>query len=208
MLQLMDVYWLEIIAVCSVASVMAVIPGADFVMVSRNSIHSGRLAGLYTTLGVCLSICIHASYSLAGLALVIANSAWLFSTIKFLGAFYLFYIAYLLMTNNQLLSESQNGQVAKPMKALVLGFMSNILNPKAPIFFISIFTQVIAVDTPFIMQLGYAFIIVLAHFLWFSFVSVLLSHPAWLHGFQQYKGAIDKLAGLMLILFASKLTLF
>lgn len=207
MLQLIDSYWLEIVAVCSVASVMAVLPGADFVMVSRNSMHSGRLAGLYTTLGVCLSICVHASYTIAGLALVIASSPWLFTLIKYLGAVYLVYIAYLLLTANELLQGSKQSLINKPIKGLWLGFLSNILNPKAPIFFISIFTQVINPDTPLLMQLTYAVIIVVAHFVWFSFVALLLSRPRWLGFFQQHKPLIDRSAGLLLMLFAVKLTL-
>ena len=74
---LISTYMAEIIAVSTIAVFMAMLPGADFVMVTRTSISNGRLAGLYMSLGMSLSVCIHACYSIAGLAVVIANSAWL-----------------------------------------------------------------------------------------------------------------------------------
>ena len=199
----------EIIAVTAIATLMAVIPGADFVMVTRTSIRNGRWAGLYTTFGICLSICIHATYSIAGLAVVIANSAWLFSIIKYLGAAYLVYIAYNLLTTRELLVNDQQvgTEFITDFAALRLGFLSNILNPKAPIFFISIYTQVVSLETPLIMQISYGLIIALAHLIWFGSVALLLSHPSLLPRFNKHKQKIDKVAGIMLILFSVKLSL-
>ena len=186
---LITTYTAEIIAVITIAVFMAVLPGADFVMVTRTSIRNGRLAGLYTSLGICLSICIHASYSIAGLAVIIANSTWLFSLIKYLGAAYLIYIAWQLLTTRELLNSEQNSQsvTMSPMAALRLGFTCNMLNPKAPIFFLSIFTQVVSLDTPLVMQISYGLIIMLAHLIWFSGVALLLSHPSLLPRFNRHK---------------------
>ena len=199
----------EIIAVSTIAIFMAMLPGADFVMVTRTSIYNGRLAGLYMSLGMCLSVCIHASYSIAGLAVVIASSAWLFSAIKYLGAAYLIYIAWQLLTTRELLSKDQNNPRAQMSAfiALRLGFTCNILNPKTSIFFLSIFTQVVSVDTPLIMQVSYGLIIMLAHFIWYSGVVILLSHPNILPRFNRQKQKIDKVAGFVLMLIAIKLSL-
>lgn len=199
----------EIIAVSTIAIFMAMLPGADFVMVTRTSIYNGRLAGLYMSLGMCLSVCIHASYSIAGLAVVIANSAWLFLTIKYLGAAYLIYIAWQLLTTPKLVNKNQSNLTAQmsPFIALRLGFTCNILNPKTSIFFLSIFTQVVSVDTPLIMQVSYGVIIMLAHFIWYSGVVLLLSHPSILPRFNRQKQKIDKVAGFVLMLIAIKLSL-
>jgi len=206
---LINTFMAELIAVSAIAALMAVIPGADFVMVTRTSIRNGRWAGLYTTFGVCISICIHATYSIAGLAVVIANSVWVFSMIKYLGAAYLVYIAWQLLTARELLTNNQpieNDKLSR-FSALSLGFMSNILNPKAPIFFISIFTQVVSLDTPLVMQISYGLIIAMAHLIWFSSVALLLSHPSLLPRFNKHKKKIDIVAGIILILFSIKLTL-
>ena len=206
---LINTYMTEIIAVSTIAIFMAILPGADFVMVSRTSIYNGRLAGLYMSLGMCLSVCIHASYSIAGLAVVIANSPWLFSAIKYLGAAYLIYIALQLLTTRDLLNKEQSNSTTQisPLKALRMGFTCNILNPKTSIFFLSIFTQVVSVDTPLIIQISYGLIIMLAHFIWYCGVALLLSHPKILPRFNRQKQKIDKVAGFVLMLIAIKLTL-
>lgn len=206
---LINTYIAEIIAVSTIAIFMAVLPGADFVMVTRTSIYNGRLAGLYMSLGMCLSVCIHASYSIAGLAVVIANSAWLFSTIKYLGAAYLIYITWQLLTTRESLNSDQNALMTEmsPFIALRLGFTCNILNPKTSIFFLSIFTQVVSVDTPLIMQISYGLRIMLAHFIRYSGIALLLSHPKILPRFNRQKQKIDKVAGLVLMLIAIKLSL-
>ena len=150
----------------------------------------------------------HATYTLAGLAVIIANSVWLFSMIQYLGAAYLTYMGWQLLKNNQEVNMHDLGNGSKPvtsLSALRSGFMTNMLNPKAPLFFLSIFTQVVAIDTPFSMQIIYASIIVFAHFIWFSAVTLLLSHPSLLPRFNRYKHTIDKLAGIVLVAFAIKI---
>jgi RhtB (resistance to homoserine/threonine) family protein len=206
---LINTYMAEIIAVSTIAIFMAMLPGADFVMVTRTSIYNGRLAGLYMSLGMCLSVCIHASYSIAGLAVVIANSPWLFSAIKYLGAAYLIYIAWQLLTTRELLNKEQSNSTTQmsPFIALRMGFTCNILNPKTSIFFLSIFTQVVSVDTPLIMQISYGLIIILAHFIWYSGVALLLSHPSIMPVFSRHKQKIDKVAGFVLMIIAIKLIL-
>jgi len=206
---LINTYMAEIIAVSTIAVFMAMLPGADFVMVTRTSISNGRLAGLYMSLGMSLSVCIHASYSIAGLAVVIANSAWLFSAIKYLGAAYLIYLAWQLLTTCEAVNKDQNNSTTQmsPFIALRMGFTCNILNPKTSIFFLSIFTQVVSVDTPLIMQASYGLIIILAHFIWYSGVSLLLSHPNILPRFNRQKQKIDKIAGVVLMIIAINLIL-
>jgi len=176
---LINTYMAEIIAVSTIALFMAMLPGADFIMVTRTSISNGRLPGLYMSLGMALSVCIHASYSIAGLAVVIANSVWLFSAIKYLGAAYLIYLSLQLLTSRDILDKGQDSATThmSPFNALRAGFTCNILNPKTSIFFLSIFTQVVSIDTPLIIQASYGLIIILAHFIWYSGVTLLLSHP-------------------------------
>jgi RhtB (resistance to homoserine/threonine) family protein len=206
---LINTYMAEIIAVSTIAIFMAILPGADFVLVTRTSVYNGRLAGLYMSLGMCLSVCIHASYSIAGLAVVIANSPWLFTTIKYLGAAYLIYIAWQLLTTDAILKQDKKSNASQmtPLMAVRLGFTCNILNPKTSIFFLSIFTQVVSVDTPLIMQISYGLIIMLAHFIWYSGVALLLSHPSIMPRFNRQKQKIDKVAGCVLMIIAIKLTL-
>ncbi|MCG8429031.1 MAG: LysE family translocator, partial [Chromatiales bacterium] len=87
-------YLPELLSVTVIAIFMSISPGADFVMVTRNSIFYSRSAGLYSSLGVSCAIWIHVAYSIAGLAVIISKSVVLFSIIKYLGAAYLIYIGW------------------------------------------------------------------------------------------------------------------
>jgi RhtB (resistance to homoserine/threonine) family protein len=188
---------------------MAISPGADFLMVTRNSVFYGRLAGLYSSLGVSLAIWFHVAYSIAGLAIIISNSILLFSVIKYLGAAYLIYIGWKTFNSKStpdLMSDVEDKSLSN-FSAFKTGFITNVLNPKTTIFFLSIFTQVVDPKTPLLMQMLYGAIISLAHLIWFSSVSIFLSQPALLEKFQTYRNTIEKILGCVLIGFGLRVAL-
>jgi len=202
-------YLPELISVIIIAAFMVVSPGADFVMITRNSLFHGRQCGLYSSLGIGLAIWVHVAYSIAGLAIVISNSILLFSIIKYLGAAYLIYIGYKTFTTKADLpvSESDSVPPLTTFQAIKLGFVTNVLNPKTTLFFLSIFTQVVSPTTPIWIQLLYGVIISSAHILWFSVVSVFFSHPALVAKFNQYKQTIEKVVGSVLVAFGIKVAM-
>jgi threonine/homoserine/homoserine lactone efflux protein len=114
-----------------------------------------------------------------------------------------------LLTSRDILDKGQDSATThmSPFNALRAGFTCNILNPKTSIFFLSIFTQVVSIDTPLIIQASYGLIIILAHFIWYSGVTLLLSHPSILPYFNKHKQKIDKIAGFVLMIIAIKLAL-
>nr|WP_241263265.1 LysE family transporter [Parahaliea mediterranea] len=201
-------YLPELLSISVVAILMAISPGADFVMITRNSLFHGRLSGLYSALGIGLAIWVHVAYSIAGLALLIAQSVLLFSIIKYLGAAYLIYIGYRTFTARgtpELDGDSPAGDAELSRgQAFRLGFVTNVLNPKTTLFFLSIFTQLVNPDTPISIQLLYGAIISLAHLFWFSALSLFFSHPALVRQFNSYKRAIERAVGGVLMAFGIK----
>ncbi len=197
----------ELLGLSSVALMMAISPGADFVLVTRNSLAYSRNVGLYTTLGITIGTWIHIAYCIAGLAVVIKTSPSLFSIIKYIGALYLIYIGISSLKSRTMVANHQQTGIArmKPAAALVGGFISNALNPKTTLFFLGIFTQLVAIDTPVSMQLIYGSIISLAHLLWFSLLSYLLTHQKLLPRVQRYQLIINRLLGMALIALGLKL---
>ena len=201
---------LEIIAITSVALMMAISPGADFVLVTRNSLTYSRNTGLYTTLGITLGTWVHIMYCIAGLAIIINTSPILFSIIKYLGACYLIFIGYLSITPKSIddYEQHENTRIIKPIKALMSGFISNALNPKTTLFFLGIFSQFVTIDTPIIIQLVYGSIISLAHLLWFSILSCFLTQRKFIHKVKKYQTVINRFMGITLIALGIKLILF
>jgi RhtB (resistance to homoserine/threonine) family protein len=202
-------YLNTIITVSLISIFMAISPGADFAMVIRNSIFHSREKGLYSSFGIALAIWIHVTYSIAGLAIIISQSIILFSIIKYLGAGYLIYIGWKTFTS----SSDKNQQIIDDHKiisnfeAFKIGFITNALNPKTIIFFLSIFTQVVSIETPLYIQIIYGAIISLAHLIWFVTVAILLTQRIILQKFNSYKNTIEKVIGSLLMGFGLKVAI-
>lgn len=190
-------------------------PGPDFVIAARYALIHSRKVGVMTALGFAVGVIVHVTYVLLGLATLIAQSVILFNIIKYIGAAYLFYIGV-----QALLSKGTDPQKAKQSapdmdktktitykKAFMTGFLTNLLNPKATMFFLAIFSQFISVETTALVQTLYAGTCVAMTFLWFSFVAVVLSSPKIKESFFKFSKWIDKVCGILLIGLSIKLVL-
>ena len=178
-------------------------PGPDFAVVIRNSVSAGRRAGLLTALGLGCGILVHVTYSLLGIGLIVSQSVWLFNLMKLLAAAYLLYIGV-----RALRAKPQNGEqagttsVPKRMstrQAIAQGFITNGLNPKATLFFLSLFTVVISHDTPLLIQAGYGLYLAVATGGWFCLVALLFSRDAVQRTFNRLGHWFDRLMGTVLI---------
>ena len=200
-------YLNEILTMSVIAFFMAISPGSDFVMVTRNSIFYGRKSGIYSALGISVAIWIHVAYSIAGLAVIISNSIVLFSILKYLGAAYLIYIGWKTFTSKTIVSiDEKNNSIPNisNLQAFKNGFISNVLNPKTTIFFLSIFTQVVTINTPLWLQIVYGILISLAHLFWFTVVTYIFTHKVLLNKFNKSKKIIERVIGVILIGFGFK----
>jgi len=194
-------YLNELMALSFIAIFMAISPGADFVMITRNSILYGRKSGLLSAIGVSIAIWVHVAYSIFGIAVIISNSIILFSIIKYFGVIYLIYLGWKTFTSKSMtdIKEEDISSSITSFQFFKLGFITNVLNPKTSLFFLSIFTQFVTVNTPIWMQLVYGLIISMAHLIWFICVSYLFTHPILLEEFYKSKKMIEKIVGILLI---------
>ncbi|MEC9262142.1 MAG: LysE family transporter [Pseudomonadota bacterium] len=203
-------YLSEFITIALVHLVAVASPGPDFAIVVRNSISYGRRIAMYTSVGVGLGILLHVAYSLIGLSVVIKTTPWLYSAISYLSAAYLLYLAWGALRagpSDSAATVCTTGQTAviSPKKALVSGFLTNGLNPKATLFFLSLFTAIIDIETPFAVKAMYGVYLAVATGAWFCFLSYLLSTSkvAKLIGDKGYW--LDRLMGVVLVALAIRL---
>lgn len=160
---------------------MAVAPGPDFFMVLRNSLSRGRLAGVMTALGIGSALVLHVVYSVLGLALIIASSPAVFGFIRVCGALYLLYIAArCLFSRKSALPDVEIKAEARPsgdspLRGWREGFWCNLLNPKAALFFLSIFSQFMTPDTPGSVRWLYGGEIIVIVTAWFVLLALFLS---------------------------------
>jgi len=195
------------IAVISLLAAMS--PGPDFIVVTKNSMLGSRAVGLYTAIGVGLGILSHVTYSLIGIGFIISQSIIVFTIIKYLGALYLFYLAYQLfkMKKNDKSEnlETEPALHVTKLQALKEGFFTNSLNPKATLFFLSIFTQVIDPNTPLLVQglLGLEVAVIVG--VWFCTLSLIITHKSVAKVFYKAHYYLMKLMGGALVLLGVKL---
>lgn len=183
-------------------------PGPDFIMITRNSLIYSRRTGIYSALGLGLGIMVHTAYSLIGIGLIISQSVLLFNAIKFLGAIYLFYLGYKSLTSKSHhtnLNQNSKEKDLTPTQAIRVGFLTNATNPKATLFFLSLFTLVISPQTPLWLKLSMGLEMVVVTFLWFAFVATIISHRIIKDQVSKIQGIAEKFVGILLIGFGIKL---
>lgn len=202
---------LALIGTVTIIHLLALIsPGPDFIMCVRNSLTYSRKTGIWTAVGFGGEIAVHILYCLAGLALIISKSILVFNMIKWLGAAYLIYIGIKSIFSKSSKIDVQ-GQEKKPdissLEAVKIGFLTNGLNPKATLFFLSLFTLVISPDTPRYL-LGIMSVIMVADtILWFSLVSTFMTQQRVRTLFEKYQNAFNKTLGGLLIALGIKVAL-
>ena len=182
--------------------VALVSPGPDFVVACRNSLLYSRTIGIYTAVGFGLGICVHISYAVFGLSWLIANNELIFTVIQYLGALYLMLIGIQSLRSFQ----SQIGQEPatassriSPFRAVRIGFITNVLNPKATIFFLSLFSTMLNPTVGELTLLVIALLLVVTTILWFSLVALLISHPRFTSSLKRYEKTIHQFFGVLLI---------
>lgn len=189
-------------------------PGPDFAIVVRQSITHGRATALWTSLGVGTGIMVHVMYSLLGIGVVVSQSIMAFTIMKFMGAAYLMYIGWKAIRTKPGTAahfRKNGGMTPTISKAFWTGFLTNGLNPKATLFFLSLFTVVIAPETPIPVQLFYGVYMACATALWFSGISLLFGDERVRglfgrigHWFERFMGGALLLLGVKLAITTQK----
>ena len=191
-----------IAAVGLIHLVALVSPGPDFVVACRNSLLYSRTMGIYTAVGFGLGICVHISYAVFGLSWLIANNELIFTVIQYLGAFYLMFIGIQSLRSFQ----SQIGQETvsassriSSFRAVRIGFITNVLNPKATLFFLSLFSTMLNPTVGELTLVVIAVLLVVTTILWFSLVALLISYPRFTTILKRYEKTVNQFFGVLLI---------
>lgn len=191
----------------------AMLPGPDFAIVTKNTLLHSRRSGLWTTFGVSCAILVHMSYCVLGLAWVITQSLLFFSLIKYLGALYLIHLGMQSLMSKQAQAwaphvhkSTSKTQISKA-QSFRQGFLCNLLNPKATLFFLAIFTVIIKPNTPLVWKIIYTLEIFCITLLWFSSLTWILSHARVKKMLEKAEKYLAKILGVCLIGFGIALAI-
>ena len=231
-------FWHGFLLITSVHLLAAASPGPDFVLVSQQTLAKGRRTGLICSLGIALGLAIHITYSVLGLATLIAHSQPLLTAIKWLGGSYLIYLGWQgiqakakkpvdltvatdsdagisknLLAKQEARSEkgvstkNTSSDINSTASILRRGFFCNVFNPKAPVYFVAIFTLVLSPGIPLWQLAIYGVWMMVLQMAWFSTVVMLLSIPAIHRRFQRFEHWIDRVLGTAMIVLGLNLIL-
>lgn len=159
-------------------------PGPDFALVVQNATRFGRQTGFYIALGLSLSILLHAIFSITGISFLIQQHPLLFSILQSAGGGYLLYLGigalkstFANWRNKADISHAPELLLSNKRQAFVKGFLTNLLNPKALVFFASLMSSLIPIQMS-LQGKGIALMIVWSlSLLWFGGLAWLLASP-------------------------------
>ena len=157
-------------------SILAISPGPDNIFVLMQSVVHGKKYGLATITGLLTGCIVHTTFVAVGISAIIKENNTIFLVIKILGAVYLLYLAYKVITGGSEISISTEKIDKKtPFQLFKTGFIMNVLNPKVTLFFLALFpgflfSEILPISLQF-YTLGALFILV--SFVVFSLIAIL-----------------------------------
>jgi RhtB (resistance to homoserine/threonine) family protein len=203
-------YWPEFLTLVVAHALAVASPGPDFALVLRQSLAHGRRVAVWASIGIGSGIAIHVGYCSLGLGLLLKDSPLALNVVKYLGAAYLAWVGV-----QAIRAQPREGDVdlaegdaaVTNGAAWTQGFVVNVLNPKAALFFISLYALRVSPETPPLLKFGYGVWLVAATTAWFCLVSVLFTRPEIRRRFLRHGHWIDRALGVVFLGFAVALLL-
>jgi RhtB (resistance to homoserine/threonine) family protein len=126
-----------------VLALLTISPGADMALIAKMTIERGRRAPFIASLGICTGLFVHATASALGLSVVLATSAEAFTVVKFAGAAYLAYLGARALRDSFADRLPAEAQPVRAGASYLQGLLSNVLNPKVAVFYLTFLPQFI-----------------------------------------------------------------
>lgn len=171
----------QILTIVGITALVMLSPGPDMVIVIRNVHIGGRAAGLRTSLGMVAGSLVHIAYCVVGIGWLISQSILAFNLLKYAGAAYLIYLGVSSLRADAVSLEASVEQTDESSRTWFFqGFTTNVLNPKATLFYLGVFTTVITPDTSMLATVVLIAVMVTVSVLfWLLFVQTLGTSFVW-----------------------------
>ncbi len=137
-----------------VVAVLTITPGPDMLLVIRNGLNAGSRAAWMTGFGCCTGISVHATAAVLGLSAILKASATAYTVVKLAGAAYLAYLGVRMLISAITSGGDEPGLERAPEDAVAgsaafrQGLVTNLLNPKIALLFLTLLPQFVAADEP------------------------------------------------------------
>ncbi|WP_234495987.1 LysE family translocator [Vibrio maritimus] len=193
-------------------TILTLTPGLDTALVIRNTTRGGFHDGAVTSLGICLGLFVHASFSALGISVILTQSAELFTLVKSVGAAYLIWLGIsslrsLKNASAMSISEGREQRV-QGKRSLREGFLSNVLNPKTAVFYLAFLPQFINPEySPLVQSMVMASIHFIIAMAWQCGLSGMLNSAKSLLKSSKFIRWMEATTGLVLVGLGVKLLL-
>jgi len=199
-----------------IAALLTIMPGADMALVAQSSLLDGRRPAFFTTLGICLGLCVHAAASALGLSAILRVSALAYTVVKAVGAGYLIFLGIQTLRGvgkrrrAEVYGETSAVRADVERSLLVRSFrkgiLTNVFNPKVAIFYLTFLPQFIAPGDPVLLKsLGLAGIHIAMGLVWLTLYAWFLSGFRTVLSRPNVRGWIEGVTGGMLVLLGLRL---
>lgn len=193
-------------------TLMVILPGPDFAIVSRITLLEGRSMGQAAAIGVALGICLHTLLAILGISALIAGSPFLFGLLRYAGSIYLVWLGIHALCHDY---GSDGGETCAadapgrgPLKAFRAGFLTNALNPKAVLFFIVLLPQFVDPSASLAGQfLEMGLLGALIGLAWFLALASILERARAFFASEVWRARLGRLTGAVFMAFGLRLAL-
>lgn len=184
-------------------------PGPDFFLVSQTAVSRSRKDAVLVAFGICLGAMVWSLLALMGLNIIFEKMAWLKQGLLVAGGLYLCWLGYQMLRSAFSKGEQSIKQIVLPQSPYLFfmkGLLTNLSNPKAVIYFGSVFSLFLA-NPLFDQHHSLLFIIIaIETLLWFLVVAFVFSLPTFRTAYQNFAKWIDGISGGIFTLLGVYLT--
>ncbi|MEG0488168.1 MAG: threonine export protein RhtC [Acinetobacter sp.] len=201
-----------LIALCTLIFIhfcALITPGPDFFLVSQTAISRSRKQSMFVVIGITAGVMFWALLALLGLNIIFEKMAWLKQVMLVIGGIYLCWLGFQMLKSafsKKPASEQQKFELPQSnLRFFLKGFLTNLSNPKAVIYFGSVFSIFLANPNLDGVHSLLFVIVSIETLIWFSFVAFVFSLPSFKAAYQNAAKWIDGVSGGIFTLFGAYL---
>ena len=182
-------------------------PGPSFLLVSRTAVRAGFRHGIANVAGLVVANMVWCAAAIGGLTALLALAPWLHTALQMLGGAYLIYLGVSLWRAKPDAMAAEKTEGGSLWRAFAAGLLIGVSNPKAIIYFASIFSLFLSPETPAMVRVGAVAIVLFDTTAWFGFIAALFARPRFQRTYAKVKRTLDRVAGTLLAAFGLRLLL-
>lgn len=198
--------WSSVLVIGAVWLVTVVSPGPNFLATCHAALNDSRRSGVLVALGVGVGTAVWAVASLLGLGLLFQSAAWLYGLVKLAGGLYLIWLGIrTLLGSGSVSSDAPDTAGPSGRGAFRRGLVVDLSNPKAAVFFVSLFAVAVPPEAPFWFDALVVTMVVVTAFAWYATVACLVNLPPVAAVLRRWQAGITRITGALFVVLGVRL---